>query len=118
MYPRKLCKVCHLFKLYNPSEKLQSKACGFVGKVCWDCHVANQTLRLQGKSPLYYPVPDELIQVDTLQEAVRAFGKQITRILGTKAGLKPDAPAELERLLKARDAKRQELYDLMQRLAA
>lgn len=115
MHPRKLCKVCHLFKLHSPSEKLQSKACGFVGKVCWDCYIANQTLRLQGKPPLWYPVPDELVQYDALLPAVQAASKQISRLLSVKAGL---GPVELDSLLEARNAKRQELHELMQRLSA
>lgn len=109
MYPRKLCKVCHLFKLYNPSEKLQSKACGFVGKVCWDCHVANQTRRLQGKPPLRYPVPAALAQYDALQDELKALDK----ILCTEADLVPEVHAVASA---ARQAKIQELHDFMQTL--
>lgn len=44
----KLCKVCGCEKPYFPEEKKDSKASGFFGKKCWDCHLDADRVRMQG----------------------------------------------------------------------
>lgn len=36
----KTCKVCGLLKHYNSAPRTNSKASGFMGKVCWACFTA------------------------------------------------------------------------------
>lgn len=51
MVGEKTCKVCRLEKPYDPKAKKNSKASGFMGKVCWDCrNVADAARSRQTRS--------------------------------------------------------------------
>lgn len=43
----RLCKACGQYKPFDPTQKLQSKACGFMGKLCWSCYAATQRTKMQ-----------------------------------------------------------------------
>lgn len=45
----KFCKDCEQFKPHDPTQKHQSKASGFMGKVCWDCFVLAQRAKMQSR---------------------------------------------------------------------
>jgi len=47
----KTCKVCNQLKPFDPAIKGQSKAAGFMGKVCWDCYVRASRLKSRGLDP-------------------------------------------------------------------
>ena len=42
----KQCKVCNKLQMYDPVQTRKSKASGFMGKVCWACHLVMQAARL------------------------------------------------------------------------
>lgn len=38
----RLCKECNQLKPYEPTQRRQSKASGFMGNICWNCFVETQ----------------------------------------------------------------------------
>ena len=38
----KYCCQCKRLRPFDPHAKLQSKASGFAGLICWDCHITKQ----------------------------------------------------------------------------
>lgn len=45
----KFCETCGELKPYVHTEKRLSKASGFVGATCWDCHIVAQRTKMQGR---------------------------------------------------------------------
>ncbi len=86
--------------------KPQTKLSGFCGKVCWDCHITNQTLRVQGAKLLSYPVPDGIVHLEILREELNTVNKQITQALKAKSSI---ANTEFTKLTQVCEAKYQEL---------
>ncbi len=41
----KTCKVCGLVKPHDKTQKLNSKASGFIGQVCWTCYLLADAAR-------------------------------------------------------------------------
>ena len=78
----KVCKVCNQAKPYDPTAIPQSKAAGFVGKVCWDCRIHAQRLRMQGLLP-----PSKIhteSEDDAKLRALRAKLKMLSKELSVK----------------------------------
>lgn len=95
----KTCKVCTQEKPFDLNAKRQSKAAGFVGKVCWDCHVAAQKLKMQSlsgaKQPARWAHEASAFKAQRIKhrtDELYALEKQLARLLYTRTGMPADAP--------------------------
>jgi hypothetical protein len=39
----RICKICNFVGEHNELAKSKSKASGWMGNVCWACHIASKT---------------------------------------------------------------------------
>lgn len=91
-----LCPTCNEDKPQDPTKPARTKANGFYGKYCWDCHKKDALDRLHGRNAIQSPVLEALdaeyaslqAQLRTLQAKIQETRRAENQVLRA-AGQKP-----------------------------